>query len=73
MPSLAHDLAAQAKTPMFVAVDGRLRGIIAIADPIKPTSAAAIRRLHEMGLKVVMLTGDNRATAEAIAQTSGDQ
>jgi P-type Cu+ transporter len=67
----AADLAAQAKTPIFVAIDGNLAGLIAIADPIKPTSHAAIQRQHDLGLKVTMLTGDNRHTAEAIARQLG--
>ena len=56
---------------MFVAVDGRLAGLLAVADPIKPTTPEAIRALHDKGLKVVMLTGDGRATAEAVARTLG--
>ncbi|MBI3772078.1 MAG: copper-translocating P-type ATPase [Gammaproteobacteria bacterium] len=64
-------LAAQAQTPMFVAVDGRAIGIISVADPIKPDSKAAIARLHAIGIKVVMLTGDNRATAQAVAAAVG--
>src|SRR5690606_26543853 len=61
----AERLAGEGKTPMYLAVDGRLAGILAVADPIRETSRAAIRRLHGMGLRVVMLTGDNRRTAEA--------
>lgn len=64
-------LAAQAQTPMIVAVDGRAIGIIAVADPVKSDSKAAIARLHGIGLKVVMLTGDNHATAKAVAKTVG--
>ena len=56
---------------MFAAVDGRLAGVIAVADPIKPTSSAAIARLRRMGLEVVMLTGDHRRTAEAVAREAG--
>jgi Cu+-exporting ATPase len=67
----AQDLARQAKTPMYLAIDGRLAGIIAVADPIKPDSQEAIARLHRKGLKVVMLTGDNKATAEAVARQVG--
>lgn len=59
------------KTAVFVAVDGRLQGLIGIADTIKPSSPAAIRAMQRMGLEVVMLTGDNRRTAEAIAQQVG--
>ncbi len=69
--AIAQELAAQAKTPIFVAVDHKHVGLIAIADPIKPTSPEAIRKLHSLGLKVVMLTGDNRHTAEAIARQLG--
>jgi P-type E1-E2 ATPase len=64
-------LAAEAKTPLFAAVDGVLAAIIAVADPIKPTTPAAIRAMHSLGLKVAMITGDNRRTAEAIARTLG--
>jgi P-type Cu+ transporter len=67
----AGRLASEGKTPVFVAVDGKPAGIIAIADPVKPTSRAAIEKLHALGLDVVMLTGDNRHTAEAIARQVG--
>jgi Cu+-exporting ATPase len=67
----ARELAAQAQTPMYLAVDGRLAGLVAVADPVKPDSKAAIARLHALGLKVVLLTGDNRATAEAVAKQVG--
>lgn len=60
-------LEAEAKTAMLVAVDGRVRGAIAVADTIKDGSREAVAELHRMGLRVVMLTGDNRRTAEAIA------
>lgn len=62
---------SQGHTVMFVAIDGAPAGLIAVADPIKPTSAAAIRALHERGIEVVMLTGDSRATAEAVARQLG--
>ncbi|MEQ1691356.1 MAG: copper-translocating P-type ATPase, partial [Gemmatimonas sp.] len=65
---IADRLAGDGKTPMFVAVDGVLGGVIAVADPIKETSRAAIARLHAMGLQVVMLTGDNQRTADSIAR-----
>ncbi|BBC71678.1 copper-transporting ATPase [Altererythrobacter sp. B11] len=61
----------QGQTVMFVAVDGRPAGLIAVADPIKPTSAAAIAALHTRNIRVVMLTGDSRATAEAVAREMG--
>jgi Cu+-exporting ATPase len=64
----AEQLAAQAQTPMFLAVAGAVAGIVSVADPIKPDSKAAIARLHAIGLKVVMITGDNRATADAVAR-----
>jgi Cu+-exporting ATPase len=67
----ADRLASQARTPMYVAVDGRLAGLVAVADPIKPSSRAAIERMKRMGLEVVMLTGDNRRTAEAVAREAG--
>jgi Cu+-exporting ATPase len=67
----AAELAAQAQTPMYLALDGKIAGIVAVADPIKPDSAAAIARLHALGLKVVLLTGDNRATAGAVAKQVG--
>jgi P-type Cu+ transporter len=67
----ADRLAGEGKTPMYVAVDGALAGVIAVADPIKETSRAAIARLHDMGLEVVMLTGDNQRTADAVARQAG--
>jgi Cu+-exporting ATPase len=67
----AQSLAAQGKTPMFVAVDEKFAGIIAVADPIKDSSRAAIKQLHDLDLEVVMLTGDNKKTAEAIASQVG--
>ncbi len=67
----AQELAAQGKTPMFVAVDGRPAGIIAVADTLKPYSAEAIQALHRLGIEVAMITGDNRRTAEAIAKQVG--
>jgi Cu+-exporting ATPase len=67
----AESLAADGKTPMFVAVDDAFVGLVAVADPIKPESIDAIARLRAMGLEVVMLTGDNRRTAEAVARRVG--
>ncbi|MEO8336160.1 MAG: heavy metal translocating P-type ATPase [bacterium] len=67
----AERLAADAKTTVYVAIDGSLAGVLAIADPIRDSSRAAIARLHAMGLNVVMLTGDTQKTAEAIARIAG--
>ena len=67
----AQSLAQQAQTPMYFAVDGKLAAIIAVADPIKEDSIAAIKRLQHNGIRVVMLTGDNRATAQAVANNVG--
>ena len=67
----AEELSAGGKTPMFVAVDGRPAGLLAVADTVKDESREAVGRLHELGLEVAMLTGDNRRTAEAIARELG--
>jgi P-type Cu+ transporter len=67
----AEELSAGGKTPMFVAVDGRLAGLVAVADTVKEESREAVQRLHELGIEVAMLTGDNRRTAEAIARKLG--
>lgn len=67
----AQGLAAEAKTPMYFAVNNELAAIIAVADPIKDDSVAAIKRLKDNGVRVVMLTGDNRATAKAVAEKVG--
>ncbi len=64
-------LANDGKTPMFIAVDGQSAGIIAVADTVKEDSQEAIAALHKMGIEVVMITGDNRRTAEAIARQVG--
>jgi Cu+-exporting ATPase len=71
LPQRASELAAEARTPMYVAVDGQAAGIIAVSDPIKADSKRAVERLHAISLKVVMVTGDNRATAEAVARQVG--
>ncbi len=65
------DLAARGRTALFAAIDGRLAAVIAVADPVKPSSVAAIAALRGAGLRVVMLTGDKRETAEAIARETG--
>jgi Cu+-exporting ATPase len=62
---------AAARGVMFVAVDGKLAGVLGVADPIKDGAREAIRRLHEQGLRVVMLTGDSRQTADAVAKQLG--
>jgi Cu+-exporting ATPase len=67
----AEALRAEGQTVMFVAVDGNPVGLVGVADPIKPTTAEAIRMLHDGGVKVVMLTGDNRTTAAAVARAVG--
>jgi Cu+-exporting ATPase len=67
----ADGLRAEGKTAMFVAVDGELAGFVAVADPIKETTESAIRELHALGLTVIMATGDNQRTAEAVARKLG--
>jgi Cu+-exporting ATPase len=81
MAELGHDVAVfteaaarlgdEGKTPLYAAIDGRLAAVIAVADPIKPTTAAAIHAMHGLGLKVAMITGDNRRTAAAVARLLG--
>ena len=63
--------ASEGKTPMFIAVDGNVKGIIAVSDVIKESSKEAIKKLQDMGIKVAMITGDNKRTAEAIAKQVG--
>ena len=67
----AEELRREGQTVMFVAVDGRPAGLVGVADPIKPTTHEAIEALHREGITVVMLTGDNRTTAEAVAKSVG--
>lgn len=67
----AERLAREGKTPLYAAINGQLAAMIAVADPIKPSTPAAIAALHQLGLKVAMITGDNRHTAQAIAQQLG--
>ena len=67
----SEELSSQGKTPMLVAVDGIPAGIVAVADTVKPDSATAITALQQLDLRVVMLTGDNERTAQAIAQQVG--
>ncbi|NDP60925.1 MAG: copper-translocating P-type ATPase, partial [Oxalobacteraceae bacterium] len=67
----ARRLGGQGKSPLYAAIDGRLAAVIAVADPIRETTPAAIKALHALGLKVAMITGDNAATAAAIARQLG--
>jgi Cu+-exporting ATPase len=67
----AEDLRRQGETAMFVAVDGRVAGLLAVADPIKVTTPEAIRLLHAEGIRIVVLTGDSRTTAQAVAARLG--
>jgi Cu+-exporting ATPase len=67
----AERLGDEGKSPLYAAVDGRLTAILAVSDPIKETTPEAIKALHRIGLKVAMITGDNRRTAEAVARKLG--
>ena len=67
----ADALAAEAKTPLFFGADGRVLGLVTVADPVKPTSAEAVSRLRALGAKTLLLTGDARLTAEAVARKVG--
>ncbi len=67
----ADELRAEGKTAMFVAIDGVLSGIVAVADPVKETTSAAISALHDLGIRVIMATGDNARTAQAVAEKLG--
>ena len=69
--AVAERLGAEGKSPLYAAIDGRLAAIIAVADPIKKTTPAAIKAMHDLGLKVAMITGDNARTAKAIAAQLG--
>jgi len=71
LEATAVKLQEDGKTVMFVAIDGKPAGLLAVADPIKDTTAQAITQLHELGLELVMLTGDNRRTAAAVAKELG--
>ena len=71
LEAAAVKLQEEGKTAMFVAIDGKPAGILAVADPIKATTAEVIKELHALGLKLVMLTGDNRRTAAAVAKQLG--
>jgi Cu+-exporting ATPase len=67
----AEALRAEGHTAMFVAVDGKAAGVVSVSDPVKETTVEAIDRLHAAGIKVIMLTGDNATTAEAVARSIG--
>ncbi len=71
MKDISDRLAEEGKTPMYVAMDGTLSGIVAVADVVKQSSRMAIRQLHKMGIEVAMITGDNKKTAAAIAKQVG--
>ena len=71
LQAASEQLASEGKTPVYVAIDGKCVGIIAVADVVKPSSRAAIQRLHDMGIEVAMISGDNQRTAAAIAKQVG--
>src|SRR5204863_1855238 len=71
LPDEADALRKDGQGVMLVAVDGRAAGLVAVADPIKESAIGALRALREEGIRVVMLTGDSRATADAVAATLG--
>jgi len=71
LESKALELQAQGQTAIFVGIDGRAAGVLAVSDPIKESSPTAIKHLHELGIKVIMLTGDNERTAKAVSQKLG--
>jgi Cu+-exporting ATPase len=68
LESRAAELQEQGQGVMFVAIDGRVAGVLAVSDPIKESTAGAIEHLHQLGLRVIMLTGDNERTARAVAE-----
>ncbi len=67
----ARRMSGEGKTPIYASIDGRLAGVLAVADPVKPSSREAIRQLRALGIEVALVTGDNRRTAEAIAAVVG--
>jgi P-type Cu+ transporter len=71
LASRAEDMRREGATAMFAAIDGAAAGLLAVVDPIKPSADEAIRLLHREGLRIVMLTGDNRTTADAVARRLG--
>ena len=71
LEEISDKLAAEGKTPMYIAINNKIAGIIAVADIVKESSAKAIMKLHDMGIEVAMITGDNKKTADAIARQVG--
>ncbi|MBU3142485.1 heavy metal translocating P-type ATPase [Clostridium sp. CF012] len=71
LEKISDELAGEGKTPMYIAIDSKMAGIIAVADTVKASSKKAIEKLHEMGIEVAMITGDNKRTAQAIAKQVG--
>jgi P-type Cu+ transporter len=71
LTAMAEDLRKDGQTVMFVAVDGKAAGLLGVADPIKETTLEAVKHLHEDGIRIVMLTGDNKTTAETVAKKLG--
>lgn len=71
LAEISNELASQGKTPMYIAINDQIAGIIAVADTVKENSVKAIKKLHKMGIEVAMITGDNKRTAEAIAKQVG--
>lgn len=71
LASTSDELARQGKTPMYIAINNKIAGMIAVADTVKENSLKAIEKLHKMGIEVAMITGDNKGTAEAIAKQVG--
>jgi Cu+-exporting ATPase len=71
LPAKADEMRSDGQTVLFAAVDGRPAGLLGVADPVKESTPEAVRRFHDLGLRVVMLTGDNRTSAEAVAKKIG--
>jgi Cu+-exporting ATPase len=71
LEAAGNEMRNEGATAIFAAVDGKAIGVIAVADPVNPTTAVAVGALRDAGVRVVMLTGDNRKTAEAVAQKLG--
>src|SRR5699024_12852572 len=71
LANTSDELANQGKTPMYIAINNKIAGIIAVADTVKKNSLKAIEKLHKMGIEVAMITGDNKGTAEGSAKQVG--